>query len=66
MPAFEKAVRLAVLEIEAPAKRTFGLQTVESKISCFDPPHLSPCSSYRNNFFPSFDFQAIVITGVDG
>ncbi|GFW97776.1 transposable element Tc1 transposase [Trichonephila clavipes] len=46
--------------------QTFGLQTVESKISCFDPPPpLSPCSSYRNNYFPSFDFQATVITGVD-
>ncbi|GFU17027.1 hypothetical protein TNCV_2479771 [Trichonephila clavipes] len=26
--------------------------------------HLSPCSSYRNNLFPPFDFQAIV--GVEG
>ncbi|GFV51487.1 hypothetical protein TNCV_2907901 [Trichonephila clavipes] len=34
------------------------LEHFESKISCFDPPHLSPCSFYRNNFFLHFDFQA--------
>ncbi|GFU77401.1 retrovirus-related Pol polyprotein from transposon 297 [Trichonephila clavipes] len=45
--------------------QTFALQTEESKITCFDPPPPLPGSSYRNNFFPSFDFQAIVITDGD-
>ncbi|GFS86190.1 hypothetical protein TNCV_660761 [Trichonephila clavipes] len=45
---------------------TFGLQTVESKLSCFDPTPPLPVQFLPKYFFPSFDFQAIVITGVGG